>query len=144
MDNNLEEVLIDVLSSAYSRMIFNEERLIKEMIGDRLSLKEFLTLDVINSLVRSGNNTAGNIAKVLGITVSTCTINIDRLIAKGYVNKVKNDSDRRVAYLELTDKGKLIRKKRENKHRQNIETAVQRLTTTEKVSLMNAINKLDI
>ena len=144
MDKNLEEILVDVLNGVYSRIIFNEERLIKDMLGDSLSLKEFLTLDVIYSLKSSGNNTAGNVAKVLGITISTCTINVDRLIAKGYVNKVRDVGDKRVAYLELTDKGKQIKNKREQMHRHKIISAIDKLTMSEKVSLMNAMNKLDI
>lgn len=144
MDKNLEEILVDVLNGVYSRIIFNEERLIKDMLGDSLSLKEFLTLDVIYSLKSSGNNTAGNVAKVLGITISTCTINVDRLIAKGYVNKVRDVGDKRVAYLELTDKGKQIKNKREQMHRRKIISAIDKLTMSEKVSLMNAMNKLDI
>jgi DNA-binding MarR family transcriptional regulator len=145
VDNNLEKILVDVLTNAYSRLIFSEERLIKDMIGDNsLSLKEFQALDVIHGLKASGNNTAGNVAKILGITISTCTINIDRLIAKGYVNKVKNDSDRRVAYLDLTDKGKQVRLKREQMHKRKITSALEKLTMSEKVTLMNAINKLDI
>ena len=144
MDKNLEEILVDVLSGVYSRIIFNEERLIKDMMGDSLSLKEFLTLDIIFSLKSSGNNTASNVAKILGITISTCTINVDRLIAKGFVNKVRDASDKRIAYLELTDKGKQIKNKREQMHRRKITNAIDKLTMSEKVSLMNAMNKLDM
>ena len=144
MDKNLEEILIEVLSGVYSRIIFNEERLIKEMLGDSLSLKEFLTLDTIQALKYSGNNTTGNVAKVLGITISTCTINVDRLIAKGFVNKVRDDGDKRVAYLELTDKGKQIKNKRDQLHRRKIIGAIDKLTMSEKVALMNAVNKLDM
>ena len=92
----------------------------------------------------SKTNTASNIAKKLGITQGTLTINIDRLIAKGYVNKVKNESDRRVTYIELTDNGHKIRQKHNIIHKKSVEDAIKNLSTSEKVALVNAVTKLEI
>ena len=142
--DNLEEVLIEILSKIYSRIIFNEEKILKEMIGETLSPKEFHTLDVIYSAMASKSNTASNIASRLGITLGTCTTNIDRLSAKGLVNKVKNDSDRRIVYIELTEKGMQTHLKHTSMHKKMIAKAVDKLTTSEKVSLMNAVSKMDI
>jgi len=143
--DNLEEVLIEILSKIYSRIIYNEEKILKDnMLGETLSIKEFHTLEVIYSAMASKSNTAGNIASRLGITLGTCTTNIDRLIAKGLVNKVKNDSDRRVVYIELTEKGIHIHLKHVSLHKKLISKAISKLSMSEKVSLMNAIGKLDV
>ena len=47
--DNLEELLLDVLSKAYSKIIYSEEKILKDMIGDPLSLKELHTLEVVFS-----------------------------------------------------------------------------------------------
>ena len=92
----------------------------------------------------SGNNTAGNIASRLGITLGTLTTNVDRLSAKGLLHKVKHDSDRRVVYIELTEKGKQVYTKHIAMHKKKIATAIDKLSTTEKVALMNAVSKMEI
>ena len=142
--DNLEEVLIEILSKLYSRIIYNEEKVLKDMLGETLSIKEFHTLEVIHSAMATKSNTAGNIAGRLGITLGTCTTNIDRLISKGLVNKVKNDNDRRVVYIELTEKGKQIHQKHVGLHKKLITKAISKLSMSEKVSLMNAISKLEV
>lgn len=142
--DNLEEVLLEILSKTYSKIIYNEEKVLKEMMGETLSIKEFHTLEVIYSAMTTKSNTAGTIASRLGITLGTCTTNIDRLIAKGLVHKVKNDNDRRVVYIELTEKGVQIHFKHISLHKKIISNALSKLSMSEKVSLMNTIEKMGI
>lgn len=141
--NELEEILTEVLSRAYLKIIYSEEKILKDMIGQTLSIKEFHTLEVIYSAMKNGNNTASSIAGALGITLGTCTINIDRLVDKGLVHKVKKDGDKRVVYIELTDKGMQTHLKHIAMHKKVIEKAISHLSMSEKVALMNAINKLE-
>jgi DNA-binding MarR family transcriptional regulator len=142
--DNLEEMLVEMLGKAYSTIVYSEDKILKDMIGQTLSVKEMHTLDVIHSAMTTKTNTASNIAYRLGITLGTCTINIDRLIAKGLVNKVKNDKDRRVVYIELTDKGLSTHRKHVSMHKKVISKAIEKLSMSEKVSLLNAINKMDL
>ena len=141
--DNLEEILLEMLGRAYSNIIYSEDKILKDMIGDTLSIKEMHTLEVIYSSMASKSNTAGCIAKKLGITLGTCTINIDRLISKGLVNKIRNDKDRRVVYIELTDKGMQTHLKHSAMHKKIISKALSKLSTSEKVALFNAVNKLE-
>lgn len=142
--DNLEEILLDVLGKTYLRIIYSEERILKEMMGETFSIKEFHTLEVIYTAMQSKTNTAGNIAKSLGITLGTCTTNIDRLANKGLVHKVKKDDDRRVVYIELTEKGIQTHLKHIAMHKKSINRAISKLSMSEKVALMNAVNKLDL
>ena len=68
--DNLEGVLIEILTKVYSRILYSEEKILKDMIGDTLSVKEFHTLEVIYSAMATKNNTAGTIANRLGISES--------------------------------------------------------------------------
>lgn len=142
--DNLEEILIEVLSRAYMKIVYSEEKILKDMIGDTLSIKEFHTLEVIYLAMQNKNNTASNIAGSLGITLGTCTTNIDRLVQKGLVHKVKKEHDRRVVYIELTEKGIQTHLKHISMHKKVITNAISHLSMSEKVALMNAINKLDL
>lgn len=143
MDNmdNLDIILEEILLGVYSRVIANEEKLLKNL--SQLGLKEFNTLDAIALSMKNKNNTANNIAKILGITPGTLTTNLDRLQEKGLIAKEKNTEDKRIVLITLTPIGSALRKKRESIHKKLITNAIKNLSTTEKVALMNALNKIE-
>ena len=140
--DNLEQILEEILCSAYTKIIYHEEKILKTLNG--LTLKECHTIDVIYNTMRSKNNTATNIAQILGITLGTLTTNIDRLCEKGYVIRDKSEKDKRITVINLTEMGFNIRKKHEQSHKKLVRTAIDKLSTSEKVSLMNAINKIEM
>ena len=140
--DNLEEILVDLLCKTYNKIIYHEEKILKDLHG--LTLKECHTIDVIYNTMRTKNNTSSNIAKLLGITLGTLTTNIDRLCEKGYVSRDKSDKDKRITVINLTELGMTIRKKHELSHKKLIRSAIEKLSTSEKVSLMNAINKIEM
>ncbi|WP_175684611.1 MarR family winged helix-turn-helix transcriptional regulator [Burkholderia anthina] len=51
---------------------------------------------------------ASDIARVFGMDASAATRMVDRLEKRGLLNRVRNDPDRRVFRLVLTEKGQLI------------------------------------
>lgn len=138
----LDEMLVNMLCVAYKKIIYNEEKILKDMMGESLSLKEFQTLDVVYETMLSKLNTAGTIAKRLGITMGTLSINVDRLIAKGYLNKVKKENDRRVTHIELTERGSQIRLKHDAMHKKFIREATTHLSSSEKAGLLSVVGKL--
>lgn len=140
--DELDEILEELLSNAYNKILYNEEKILKDMLGNNLTQKEFHTLDVIHDCTLKNTNTGSKIAKLLGITISTFTINLDKLIAKGLVSKVKHEKDKRITYITLTNEGNAIRNKRINSHKQSIRRAIKNLSSTEKVALLNGISKI--
>lgn len=139
--DNLDIILEEILLSTYNKVISNEEKILKN-IGN-LGFKEFNTLNAIAITSKSKTNTANNIAKILNITPGTLTTNLDRLISKGYVAKEKDESDKRQVFITLTSAGINARKKRELAHKKLINSALIHLTASEKVSLVNALNKIE-
>ena len=92
--DELEEILEELLSKAYNKILYSEERILKDMIGDILTQKEFHTLDVIYECSLRGDNTGSKIAKILGITLSTFTINIDKAFSScHYGTEIYIDED---------------------------------------------------
>ena len=132
--DNLEQILEEILCTSYTKLIYHEEKI----------LKEFHTLDVIYHSMRNKTNTSSNIAKTLGITLGTLTTNVDRLCEKGYVTREKSDKDKRITTLCLTQEGLNIKKKHESYHKKMVKSAINKLSTYEKVALTNAINKIEV
>lgn len=65
--------------------------------------------DVLASLRRSGEPyslTAGELDRTMMITSGTTTHRITRLEARGFVQRVRDDDDRRVVHVRLTDEGR--------------------------------------
>lgn len=140
--DNLDSILEEILCSAYNRIIHNEEKILKDL--GELTLKEFHTLDCIAHATKNKCNTSASIAKLLSITPSTFTINIDRLAKKGLVEKTRSESDKRVILITLTQYAQGLRKKRELMHKRLINNAISKLSATEKVTLTTTFNKIDI
>ena len=49
--------------------------------------------------------TVGEVAKKMGVTVGTLTIAMNSLVKKGYVNRSRSSTDRRVVLISLSEKG---------------------------------------
>lgn len=137
--DEIDEVLEGILSSNYSRIIYNETDILKKLSD--ITLKELRTLEVILKSEKSGNNNSTNIAGVLGITLGTLTSNIDRLIKKGLVIREKLEGDKRTTVLKLTIKGKKVLKDYENEHLKIIRNALKNLSAKEIAVLVSLLNK---
>jgi DNA-binding MarR family transcriptional regulator len=72
-----------------------------------------------------------DIARLNGVSKSTATDYIDNLEKKGYVIRVKDESDKRVIYIELTDKGKKWVKKNEDRILKYLEDCTTNLSGEE-------------
>ena len=67
--------------------------------------------DVLASLRRSGEPyslTAGELDRTMMITSGTTTHRITRLEARGFVERVRDEDDRRVVHVILTDAGRVV------------------------------------
>lgn len=74
-------------------------------------LKE-LTIIEINTILVIGYNeevkSMSQIAKALGVSFGTPTVTIDRLISKGYVERIRDEEDRRQVFVDLSSKGREV------------------------------------
>jgi len=75
-------------------------RVIREKDGS-LSATEAFSADIINLL---GRPTVTQFAEAIGISQPNATYKINNLVAKGYVNKIVPDTDRREVRLETAEK----------------------------------------
>lgn len=138
----IDIVLEDVLLKNYSRIIFNEEKILRKLSD--ITLKELKTLEIISRCEKNNKNTSTNVAKSLGITLGTLTANIDRLIKKDLVERTKSEEDKRATALILTSAGRKVLKNYSNEHLAIIRNALKNLTDKEKVVVVNLVNKFDV
>lgn len=82
------------------------------------------------------------ISKSLSVTVGTLTINVNSLVKKGYVERIRSEEDRRVVYLVLTDKGRNAYTHHEEFHKTMVEALLRDLSQEDKKVLVSALSRL--
>lgn len=82
-----------------------EEQFLKDDTRADVTVKELQILTLIHTLVTCR---ATDIAKNQKLALSTVTITLNRLEDKGYVKRERSKSDRRVTFIELTEKGEKL------------------------------------
>jgi len=101
--------------------------------------------DVLASLRRGGapfELTAGELLAALMITSGTVTNRIDRLEARGYVQRVKDATDRRVVRVRLTPAGRRVVDRALPDHLANEETILSSLSGAERRQLERLLRKV--
>lgn len=105
-----------------------------------LTKKERHTILIISD---QGNKTMGEIAEILGVTVSTPTTTINRLIKKEYVCRHTGEEDRRQVLVSLTEKGKRLYKDMLDLKIKNLEIIFENLSDIEVDMFRKLMQKLD-
>ncbi len=90
------------LYERYNR--FENRKFLCEAI-ETLTIIEVKTIIVIGRGSEKGLIKMSEIAQQLGVTSGTPTVTIDRLIKKGYVDRIRDEADRRQVFVKLTTKG---------------------------------------
>lgn len=78
------------------------------------------------------NKTTGEVAKELSVTVGTLTVAVNNLVKKGYVDRVRSDTDRRIVRLKLTNRGRLFFRAHQHFHKKMVEAALEDMAIDEK------------
>ncbi|MFD3447889.1 MarR family winged helix-turn-helix transcriptional regulator [Microbacteriaceae bacterium 4G12] len=105
------EILIDHLSTTFRQMIRMLQTDINELFSEYIPWNEFTVLRV---LYTNSPQMASQIASSVNVTSSHITAVTNRLLEKELIIRKRSDSDRRIVYLEITEKGREIAEKLEN------------------------------
>lgn len=81
----------------------------EDLVRIELSMSRF-ELQALMLVGRSQNVTMGNLAQGMSAPVSTATGIVDRLVKKGLLKRDRNEEDRRIVTVTLTDNGKALLK----------------------------------
>ena len=97
------ETINDILVNLFNEILkLEEEAIITEEFKDITNND----MHIIEAIGLSGENTMSVVAKKLGITAGSLTTSINSLVNKKYVVRKRSETDRRVVFIGLTEKGK--------------------------------------
>jgi DNA-binding MarR family transcriptional regulator len=116
------------------------EGLVKEQIGSDLTNDQHYTLRYINKV---GTCTSSELAEVFDVKKSAITAIISRMWEKGLIQRTRDENDRRVVYLTLTEKGSDLFKTTEEKIQALVESFITRFEQDEIVQFLNTYEKLN-
>ncbi|MGL5978462.1 MAG: MarR family winged helix-turn-helix transcriptional regulator [Erysipelotrichaceae bacterium] len=95
IERTLNRLFVDV----FNTILYLEERHIKE---DHINLT-MGEIHLLENIGLSKEKTVGSVAKLHRVTLGTATVGIDKLVKKGYVLKAKDQKDKRIVRLTLTE-----------------------------------------
>ncbi|SFB88614.1 DNA-binding transcriptional regulator, MarR family [Alkalibacterium subtropicum] len=138
MDQRIDEVN-GYLVSIFNDVLMIEERTLQMSQFKDVSIKEMHTIDAIGMYQE---HTTSEVAKKLGVTVGTLTVSVNNLVRKGYVNRVRSETDRRVVQLALTKRGRLLYRLHDKFHRDMVKETINEMGEKESEVLMHGLKNL--
>jgi DNA-binding MarR family transcriptional regulator len=130
----------DMLVEVYDDIIHIEEDAIKNGAFSDLSITEIHTIEAVGLY---SSKTMSEIASALDITMGTLTIAVDKLIKKGYMERFRSVTDRRIVNVNLTKRGKLAYRIHEKFHLDMVKAIMLDFTAEEEEVLLTALSKLN-
>ncbi len=109
--NKEEKALYKTLEDAFNT-VANMTNVIEERTMDTKNIPDLTIgeLHVIEMVNKFNNKPMTLIAKNMHVTVGSLTIGVNRLVQKGYLLRIRDEMDRRVILLSVTQQGKKILK----------------------------------
>nr|WP_269207153.1 MarR family transcriptional regulator [Streptococcus equi] len=116
-----------------------EEMSLKTSQFNDVSLKEMHTIEIIGKYQQV---TPSDIARELMVTLGTVTTSLNKLELKGYIERTRSSVDRRVVYLSLTKKGRLLNRLHAKFHKNMVGHVVADMNEDEMQALLRGLGNL--
>ncbi|USK31878.1 MarR family transcriptional regulator [Bacillus sp. F19] len=112
---------------------------LNEMLETYLPFNEFMVLRLIHE---QSHQNVSQIAERLSVSSSHITSVSEKLIKKGYLNRMRAEDDRRVVYLELTDIGEKVKTEVETTIMEYFHHKLKNVTDDELIVFNKLLTKL--
>lgn len=113
--------------------------LIKEQVSDDLTTDQHL---IMRCIKRKGRATSSELADVFHVNRSAITAIINRLNEKGFIERIPDALDRRVIHLQLTEVGRSVATKGEEKIQKVLEGYFSQLDEQEIAQFLRTFEKI--
>ena len=133
--SQIKAYLVDI----FNKVLVIEEMSLKTSQFSDISLKEMHTIEIIG---KDDKVTPSDIARAQMITLGTVTASLNKLEAKGYIERRRSQSDRRVVYLSLTKKGRLVDRLHSKFHKRLVDQIVEDFDETDVKALTKGLSNL--
>ena len=130
----LNELLVEL----FNHILILEEKNLRER-GVHLTMSEVHTLENIR---KSKSKTMSDVAKKLLVTQGTLTVAINRLVKKGYVTRTKDEHDKRIVRLGLTEKADSVMVVHDAFHEEMIDSMITDMNIDEDKNLLNSLRRV--
>ena len=137
-----EEQLNEVIVDTYRSILRVEENILKRSDQTDLSISEIHMLEAVGK-GKDRRRTISELAEVLNITLPSVTVAINKLMKKGYVEKVRGEEDGRIVYVSLTRQGRRIDSAHLYFHESMVRSIIRDMTESEMQALYKGVMKLD-
>ena len=137
-----EEQLNEVIVDTYRSILRVEENILKRSDQTDLSISEIHMLEAVGK-GKDRRRTISELAEVLNITLPSVTVAINKLMKKGYVEKVRGEEDGRIVYVSLTRQGRRIDSAHRYFHESMVRSIIREMTESEMQALYKGVMKLD-
>jgi len=122
---------VDRVLDAYPRIFFAcHARHVRDPVSQRVLSRH--QASILDHLDPTDATSLAGLAAHMGVTPATMSLAVDRLVKKGYVNRVRDAGDRRRLRLRLTAAGARVREASSMLDRARLETVLGRLSTAER------------
>jgi DNA-binding MarR family transcriptional regulator len=113
-------IIADFRAAMGELKCIGSERLVRQGIS-------MTQLHVMNMLERHGEVAMSRLAEMLDVSDSNATGLIDRMEERGYVERIRVPSDRRVVLVRITDRGRVVMEEVETLREEMLERMLGRL-----------------
>lgn len=137
-----EEQLNEVIVDTYRSILRVEENILKRSDQTDLSISEIHMLEAVGK-GKDRRRTISELAEILNITLPSVTVAINKLMKKGYVEKVRGEEDGRIVYVSLTRQGRRIDSAHRYFHESMVRSIIRDMTESEMQALYKGVMKLD-
>ena len=136
---------IDGVNSLPARFQLAFQVLKREIASSHLEMEESVTgpqLYMLHFIEEKGKCKLTQLAERLDVKPSAITVMIDRLEKSGFVNRTRDDADRRAIWAEVTEEGRGVLQRAREKQNRKIETYLSKLTPEEAVQAVELLEKM--
>lgn len=137
--SNPTKIINSILVDLFKHILDIEEKSLRNRGVSDLSMNEMHTIEAIGY---DGIKSMTETAEILRIAVGTLTTSVNRLVKKGYVERLRDDNDRRIVLIKLTEKGREVFKIHEEFHVEMVEKLLEDLDLEQDTALIGSLEKL--
>ncbi|QSX05574.1 winged helix-turn-helix transcriptional regulator [Sedimentibacter sp. zth1] len=138
MENH--ESINNILVRLFRNILDSEEKCVCSGDFKDLSITE---IHIIENIGIGSERNMSDTAKNVKVTSGTLTIAINNLIRKGYVERRRSETDRRVVKIKLTEKGDEAFRLHDSFHVDMVYTVIEGLNDEEQLLLVDVLRNIE-
>lgn len=136
--NDTHHTLNELLVDLFNYILLVEEKNLRDQ-GVNLSMTE---VHILEAIEKSESNMMSHVAKRLMVTQGTLTVSASKLVKKGYVERVKDEKDKRIVRLVLTEKAGHVLELHNRFHENMIDKLLNELEVDKEPQLIQSLRNV--